>query len=102
MDGLSPQDQDLVARTMLSEAGNQGDSGLAAVAHVIRNRATGVDPDFPNNVAGVIHQRNAFTAWSNPRGRNNPMDFRSDDPQLQHAKDIASQVFSGQSQDLTN
>jgi len=102
MDGLSLQDQDLVARTMLAEGGDQGDNGLAAIAHVIRNRALGNDPDFPRDVTGVIHQRNAFTAWSNPRGRNNPNDFRSNDPNLQHARDIAGQVFSGQTPDPTN
>ena len=54
MDGISPQDQDLVARTMLAEGGDQGDNGLAAIAHVIRNRALGNDPDFPRDVTGVI------------------------------------------------
>ncbi len=98
---LNSHERDLVARTMVSEAGDQGDQGLAAVAAVIKNRATGNDPDFPRDVTGVIHQRNAFTAWSNPRGRNNPNDFRSDDPKLAHAAQIADSVFSGDAPDPT-
>ncbi len=98
---LSSHERDLIARTMVAEAGNEGDQGLAGVAAVIRNRATGNDPDFPRDVTGVIHQRNAITAWSNPRGRNNPNDFRSDDPQLQHAGQIADQVFSNDIPDPT-
>ena len=38
---VTPGDRDAIIRTVLGEAGNQGDLGQAAVAHVIMNRAIG-------------------------------------------------------------
>jgi hypothetical protein len=35
---FTPQDRDLVIRTALGEAANQGDEGQAAVIHTILNR----------------------------------------------------------------
>ena len=35
---MSQAERDLAIRTVLSEAGGQGPQGMAAVAHVIRNR----------------------------------------------------------------
>ncbi|QWY83435.1 cell wall hydrolase SleB-like protein [Rhizobium phage RHph_X3_9] len=67
---LSARDRDIGIKTMIGEAGNQGDFGMAAVAHVIRNRAT--DSKFPNSIAGVALQENQFSVWNkgkegNPR-----------------------------------
>src|ERR1700733_12379855 len=65
MPDLSSQDRDLVARTILSEAGNDGTPGMAAVAHVIKNRAeSGNYGDTPTD---VVLQRKQFEPWSRPR-----------------------------------
>lgn len=59
---LSPTDRDIGIKTLIGEAGNQGDTGMAAVAHVIFNRTT--DSRFPSSVAGVAKQKNQFSVWN--------------------------------------
>jgi N-acetylmuramoyl-L-alanine amidase len=50
----------LLARAVYSEARGEPYVGQVAIAAVIMNRLQ--SPHFPNTVAGVIFQRNAFTA----------------------------------------
>jgi spore germination cell wall hydrolase CwlJ-like protein len=98
---LSDNDRDLLARTMLSEAGVDGDDGMRAVAAVIKNRMN--SGEFPNSVADVIHQPAQFSAWALPRtDPNNPNNFGRKNPNLLHAGAIADSVFSGQDVDPTN
>lgn len=52
----------LLARAVYSEARSEQFNGQVAVAAVILNRIE--DPQFPNDVAGVIFQPQAFTAVS--------------------------------------
>ena len=58
-----PAPSDLVARIIQAEAGNQGPEGMAAVAHVIRNRAalTGRTPEE------IVQERGQFEPWGNRR-----------------------------------
>jgi spore germination cell wall hydrolase CwlJ-like protein len=59
---LSPRDRDLIVRTVIGEAGNQGPQGQAAVAHVIANRvAAGTYGKTP---ADVVLAPNQFEPWS--------------------------------------
>jgi len=58
----SEEEMDLLARAVYSEARGEKFDGQVAVAAVILNRIA--DPKFPNNVAGVIFQPQAFTAVS--------------------------------------
>jgi spore germination cell wall hydrolase CwlJ-like protein len=64
------KEMELLARAVYSEARGEQFQGQVAVAAVIINRVE--DSDFPNNVAGVIFQPQAFTAvadgqfWLNP------------------------------------
>ena len=60
---LSPEDEDRVVRTVYGEAGNQGEVGQRAVAHVIRNRAkqSGLSP------SQVVLAPNQFEPWNNAR-----------------------------------
>lgn len=66
----SDQEKELLARAVYSEARGEHFQGQVAVAAVIINRVE--DPDFPDDVAGVIFQPQAFTAvadgqfWLNP------------------------------------
>jgi|HubBroStandDraft_2_1064218.scaffolds.fasta_scaffold00063_13 spore germination cell wall hydrolase CwlJ-like protein len=98
---LSDNDRDLLARTMLSEAGIDGDDGMKAVAAVIKNR---VNSDaFPNSIADVIHQPGQFSAWGLPRtDPNNPNNFGKKNPNMLRAGAIADSVFAGQGPDPTN
>jgi N-acetylmuramoyl-L-alanine amidase len=59
---LEPTEKEieLLARAVYSEARGEQFEGQVAVAAVIINRIE--DPDFPNDVAGVIFQPMAFTA----------------------------------------
>jgi hypothetical protein len=101
-DDLSPQDRDLVARTMLSEGAVDGDSGMAAVAAVIKNRANS-GSDFPTKISDIVHQPGAFSAWDLPRkDPNHPMNYGSQNPNLQHAALLADSIFSGKTPDPTN
>ncbi|QXV74300.1 cell wall hydrolase SleB-like protein [Rhizobium phage RHEph15] len=59
---LVGNDRDLGIKTLIGEAGNQGEFGMAAVAHVIRNRAT--DSRYPNSITGVVTQKSQFSVWN--------------------------------------
>lgn len=50
----------LLARCIYAEARGESYTGQVAVGAVVLNRVD--SPDFPNTIAGVIYQKNAFTA----------------------------------------
>lgn len=56
----TPQEVELLARAVYSEARGEPFMGQVAVAAVILNRVQ--SPDFPNTIAGVIYQPWAITA----------------------------------------
>ncbi len=56
----SAEEMKLLARAIFSEARGEQFDGQVAVAAVILNRID--DPEFPDDVAGVIFQPQAFTA----------------------------------------
>lgn len=58
--GVSPNDMQLLARAVYSEARGEPFEGQVAVAAVIMNRIR--SPLFPNTISGVIFQPLAFTA----------------------------------------
>lgn len=60
--GISNSDLDLLARVVHGEARGESYTGKVAVAAVVLNRVDSAS--FPNTIAGVIYQRNAFTAVS--------------------------------------
>lgn len=64
----SARDRDVGIRTMLGEAANEGADGMAAVAHVLRNRAT--DPRWPDSIAGVALQPKQFSTFNAGAGGN--------------------------------
>ena len=53
-----PADRDAIARVTFAEAGNQGDSGLAAVVYTILNRLA--DGRWGDSVDSVLNARNQF------------------------------------------
>lgn len=52
----------LLAKCIYAEARGESYTGQVAVGAVVLNRVD--SPDFPNTIAGVIYQKNAFTAVS--------------------------------------
>jgi len=57
---LSDSDLTLLARVVHGEARGEPYTGKVAVAAVVLNRVDSAS--FPNTIAGVVYQRNAFTA----------------------------------------
>jgi spore germination cell wall hydrolase CwlJ-like protein len=96
----SARDRDVGIRTILGEAANQGDDGMAAVAHVLRNRAT--DGRWPSSIAGVSLQPKQFSAWNAGAGGNNiPYSAKPGDPLYEKAGEVFDAVMSGKHVDPT-
>lgn len=108
MDGSAPQlsdkDVDLMARTMLSEAGpNASAAEQAAIAHTILNRVGA--PDYAPTVSGVVRQKGQFEPWSLPRqgpgSENHPSKWDVKSAAYQTAATIARGAASGSIEDPT-
>lgn len=100
MPDISPQDRDLVARTVLSEAQNDGESGMAAVANVIKNRAD--SGRYGETPGAVVLQRKQFEPWSLPQGdSNHPSRWSAKSPDYQRAASIVDSVWKGDVPDVT-
>jgi len=98
---LSIYERDVVTRTILGEAANQGDLGQAAVAHVIQNRVD--DPRWGDDPAEVSLAMKQFSAWNSGAGGNHLVDqYQPGDPAYDRAAAIADMVFNGQTQDPTD
>src|ERR1700687_257633 len=94
---LSPQDRDLSVRTMIGEAGNQPDEGVAAVGHVILNRTkAGTYGDSP---AAVVLAPGQFEPWQT-RHRE-LLSYSPQSPQYTRAANIFDGVAGGQIEDPT-
>lgn len=94
---MQPDDLDLVTRTILSEARNQGPIGQAAVAAVIKNRTIkrGMTP------GDVVLERNQFEPWNKPGGQNDPMNWDANSPEYARARQTALDVFGNRLADPT-
>lgn len=60
--GYTSSDLYLIAKTIYAEGRGEPYTGQVAIGAVILNRIK--SPSFPNTVAGVVYQKNAFTAVS--------------------------------------
>ena len=97
----SGYDRDIAIRTMLGEAANEGDLGLAAVAHVITNRTA--DPRWPNSIAAVALQDKQFSAWNKGAGGNSLVSkYGPGNALYEKAGVIFDAVTSGRHVDPTN
>lgn len=94
---LTPQERDLVIRTMLGEAANQGEVGQAAVANVIRNRQ--LVGRWGPSATDVVLAPNQFTPW-NDRARE-LMRIPVGSSAYQAAGSLADRVYSGDIPDIT-
>jgi spore germination cell wall hydrolase CwlJ-like protein len=99
---LSPsaKDRDVGIRTMLGEAGGEGAEGLAAVAHVLRNRTT--DSRYPKSIAEVSLQPQQFSTWNAGSGGNNiPYNAKPGSPVYERAGEVFDAVMAGRHVDQT-
>ena len=96
---LNDQQRDILARTIMGEAANQGWEGQAAVAHTIRNRTS--DPRWPNDPAAVAKQPKQFSAWNSGVGGNDLVNVDPTSEGYLSAARVADEVFGGQVPDMT-
>jgi spore germination cell wall hydrolase CwlJ-like protein len=92
------EERDVAIRTMLGEAQNQGTAGMAAVAHVLRNRATSAGGAWPKSIKGVALQDKQFSVWNNGGGG---WYGRTENPLYKKAGEIYDAVISGRHVDPT-
>jgi hypothetical protein len=103
-DGARPQpspldppggaDRDMLARTVLAEAGNQGPVGMQAVANVARNRT--VSGNFGGEtLPGVIQKPMQFEPWNTPQGRARMAAIDPNSPQYQQATQAIDRAYTG-------
>ena len=103
---LSAMDRDVGIKTLIGEAGNQGDLGMAAVAHVLVNRST--DSRFPSSIGGVALQgkgsRSAqFSIWGSTKANAESYlsKLRPGNPKYDKAAKVFDAVMSGRHVDPT-
>ena len=95
---ISPVDRDMLIRTVIGEAGNQGPEGQAAVANVILNRLkTGYNG--ANSVTDVVSQPHQFEALDRNK---ETWTTDANSPEYQKAASVVDGVLSGQQGDNTN
>lgn len=96
----SAKDRDIGIRTMLGEAANEGAEGLAAVAHVLKNRTT--DGRWPSTIEGVSLQPKQFSAWNEGAGGNSlPRSAKPGSPIYERAGEVFDAVMAGKHVDPT-
>ena len=85
-------DVDAVARTLIGEAGNQGEQGMLAVGGVIANRARqrGLSP------SEVVLQPSQFEPWGNPETTQRLLSISVNSPEYQQAAAIAQRALAGE------
>lgn len=94
LDPPSGADQDRAVRTILAEAGNQGPTGMNAVASVIRNRA--VAGNYGGDTAGgVVQAPGQFEPWNTAGGRANMAAIDPNSQKYKAAADALSSAYFG-------
>jgi Cell Wall Hydrolase len=100
MTDISAQDRDLITRTILSEAGNDGDSGMSAVANVIKNRTDA--GGYGRTPGAVVQKAGAFEPWSLPKSDpNHPSRWSAKNDDYKRAGAIVDSVWKGDAPDAT-
>lgn len=97
---LTQEQLDIITRTVLGEARGEGELGMAAVAHNIRNRS--LSGKFPSDPAKVALQPYQYSAWNKGEGGNNPQQFSPSSRQYQNARKLVEEVWGGTRPDPTN
>jgi hypothetical protein len=92
MGELDPRARDLVIRTVLGEAANEPDEGMAAVAAVIRNRVQ--SGRFGGSVPEVVLKPKQFEPWNTPDGRSRMYGYAPDSEPYSRAARAVDSVFA--------
>ncbi|MFC3058399.1 conjugal transfer protein TraG N-terminal domain-containing protein [Paenirhodobacter populi] len=97
---ITPEERDILIRTVLGEAAGESNAGMAGVALVIRNRSD--DQRFPASVGEVALQERQFSAW-NEDGSGNDLvrNYNPGDPQYERAAYVVDVVMAGLVPDFT-
>jgi hypothetical protein len=102
---LNEDEARLLAATVWGEARSEGEGGMRAVAHVMRNR---IGPRFGEDISTVILSPKQFSVWNrNDPNRRIVQNLARDpssiatDPEWLVADRVAREVLSGQSVDPT-
>jgi hypothetical protein len=98
---MTPEERDLGIRTVLAEAGSQGDDGMLGVANVIRNRVE--SGNYGDGVGGVVTKKYAFEPmlhYGTGQG-NDPARYSVADPKYQQAARIFDTTMAGGAPDNT-
>ncbi len=92
---MADDDLDILAWTMLGEAGGQGQQGMSDVAHVVLNRLnTG---KYGGSIQDVALAPKQFSTWNSGSGGNDPKGkYPKSSDAFQRARQIAEQVIAGQ------
>lgn len=106
---VDPRELKALALTMWGEARNQGEEGMRAVGHVIRNRAAKNKPKlFGSGIEGVAHAPKQFSAWNkgdpNRQRMNNIDDLKPgtlDYTRWEEAQKLAASILNGSDADPT-
>jgi len=99
MANLTDYQRDILVKTVLSEARGEGDTGMAAVAWNILNRAN--SGKYPSDPAKVALQPQQYSGWNKGAGGNNPSQFKPGTSQYERAAQIVDAVATGQIPDMT-
>lgn len=89
-----------MALCVYKEARGEGQDGMRAVAHVIKNRVGAIG--FPKTLHDVIFQKNAFTSMSVSQDPEFNLIPPAGDVQFAYASAICPSVLSGGDADLTD
>lgn len=90
-------ERDLLIRTLIGEADNQGELGQAAVAHVIRNRLN--SGRYGKTIPDVLFAPKQFEPWNTRRSE--LMAIPTDSPSYIRAANVVDAVNSGKMEDPT-
>ncbi len=103
---LTDKEAEVLAYTLLGEAGGEGRAGMAAVMNVIKNRTE--SGRYSDNPAAVALQKNArgihqFSTWNTKEnGGNQPISrYRKSSKEFKEALDIVEKVMAGEIPDET-
>lgn len=103
---LTQAEKEVLAYTLLGEAGGEGRAGMAAVMNVIKNRAE--SGRYSDNPAAVALQKNSrgirqFSTWNTKEnGGNQPISrYRKSSKEFKEALDIVEKVMAGEIPDET-
>jgi len=91
---MDDDELDILAWTMLGEAGGEGRQGMADVGHVVLNRLnTG---RYGSSLTDVALAPKQFSTWNSGSGGNDPKGkYPKDSAAFKRAREIASQVVAG-------